>query len=416
MASTHTKNLARAIQRANPGMKYTEALRHAEAGRIVVDPKGSPEAIAGLYQAVGMPVAPLDLSASVGSWPLDALRVARGDEDRPLATVHAPQDPLPLLWDGETHADPLTFLIGQGLESKEKRYLTLDGTDSHIMIAGGTATGKSNLAEIIAAQALMKSMPWDPDLHGSVVLVDPSGALARRWSGRPGVVVANAQEEESMSDESGYPNMPAVMASTMEWVEAEHQRRAAILARYANVETWLDLPNEVKRAERFAPMVVVLDEYAEHAPVDSLLVDEHAAKKNAARETIIRLATWHARKYSIVGMHTVLIAQSVSNPAINATLMRNLPVRVMTGRAAISQLRTMFGSRDIPGLHSPHASNKNGEWSTPMSRGRARVMTQTGRIEAVQIPWFGGSTNMETLDKWLPRGKASLGGHFTPSV
>lgn len=55
MASTRTKNLARAIQRANPGMKYTEALRHAEAGRVVVDFTAPyTEAAADMYRTAGM--------------------------------------------------------------------------------------------------------------------------------------------------------------------------------------------------------------------------------------------------------------------------------------------------------------------------------------------------------------------------
>lgn len=77
MASTRTKNLARAIQRASPSMKYTEALRHAEAGRFVWDPKGPTEPLLDMMRAAGVDVTPISLhdpSESVRfdpfGWPL----------------------------------------------------------------------------------------------------------------------------------------------------------------------------------------------------------------------------------------------------------------------------------------------------------------------------------------------------------
>lgn len=77
MASTRTKNLARAIQRANPGMKYTEALRHAEAGRIVLDPMAPlTEALADLHRAAGVDVTPISLHDPSESVRFDPLRVA----------------------------------------------------------------------------------------------------------------------------------------------------------------------------------------------------------------------------------------------------------------------------------------------------------------------------------------------------
>lgn len=83
MASTRTKNLARAIQRANPGMKYTEALRNAEAGRIVLDPKGPIEALADLYRAAGVDVTPISLHDPSESVRLDPLQVAPAEPIRP---------------------------------------------------------------------------------------------------------------------------------------------------------------------------------------------------------------------------------------------------------------------------------------------------------------------------------------------
>lgn len=324
--------------------------------------------------------------------------------------------PTGVLWDGEIDDDPLTFIIGQNLESGRKQYLTLNEASPHIAVSGATSSGKTSLAEIVAAQVLIKPMPWDPELYGMVVIVDPKGPFARRWAGRPGVVAVNGQEDAAEPDDDGSPiTGPVVMASGLEWVEQEHQRRAKVLAQYPDVATWVHLPDEVKRREKFFPILVILDEYLDHTDKEAANGDERVEKENFARDVVTRLTGWHARKYRNVGMHTVLIAQEVKMTAIGSALMRNLPVRAITGQMDSSQLRTMFGDReDIPSLPSTRYVFEGGEKKAKTIPGRARIMNALGQnIEKVQISWFGGKTNMETLDKWLPRGDAPPNGVFT---
>lgn len=419
MTSTRTKNLARAIQRANPGMKYTEALRHAEAGRIVLDPMAPhTEAVAEMYRAAGIDLnlTPIDLSVSREGESLDPLRIAGEDEGPGRFTDPTPHDLSPALWDGEVHPDPLTFFVGQDLMTTEKRYLRLGEVSPHILASGGTASGKTSIADVIAAQALIKPMPWDQSLHGSVVMVDPTGALARRWAGRPGVIVANGLEDAAEPDEDGNPvTGPLVMASAMEWIEVEHQRRATILARHA-AATWLHLPDEVKREERLAPMIVILDEYLDH--IDMVQGDsEQAQKENHASEVVTRLANWHARKGRSVGIHLVLIAQKIEKGTIDAPLLRNLPARIVTGQVGDAQLRLAFGDQDFPELVSTRVVVEGGESKMKMVPGRARIMDEPSqRIDTIQIPWFGGRSNAETLDKWLPRGVVPPNGDFSLPV
>lgn len=325
--------------------------------------------------------------------------------------------PTGVLWDGEIDPDPLTFIIGQNLESGRKQYLTLSEVSPHAAVSGGTASGKTSLAEIIAAQVLIKPMPWNKDLYGMVVVVDPKGPFARRWAGRPGVVAVNGQEDAVEPDENGDPiTGPVVMASGMEWIEEEHRRRAAILSRYKDLSSWVDMPDEVKSQERFFPILVILDEYLDHTDLESANGDDRVEKENFARNVTTRLTGWHARKYRNVGMHTVLIAQEVKMTAIGSALMRNLAVRVVTGQMDGSQLRTMFGDReDIPSLPSTRYVFEDGEKKSKTIPGRARIMNALGQdIEKIQISWFGGKSNSETLDKWLPRGEAPPNGDFSP--
>lgn len=277
-------------------------------------------------------------------------------------------------------------------------------------------THNTSLAEIMAAQVLVKPMPWDSNLYGMVVIVDPKGPFARRWGGRPGVVAINGQEDAAEPDDDGSPiTGPVVMASGMEWLEVEHKRRANILARYKDLSSWVDMPDDVKRSEKFFPILVILDEYLDHTDIEEENGDERVEKENFARKVTTRMANWHARKYRNVGMHTVLIAQEVKMTAIGSALMRNLPVRAITGQMDSSQLRTMFGDRDdIPSLPSTRYVFTDGEKKAKTIPGRARFMNTLGQdIEKVQISWFGGKTNSETLDKWLPRNEAPPNGDFS---
>lgn len=332
------------------------------------------------------------------------------------ATAGPANYPTGVLWDGEYDPDPLTFIIGQNLETGKKQYLTLSEVSPHVAVSGATSSGKTSLAEIMAAQVLIKPMPWDSNLHGMVVIVDPKGPFARRWGGRPGVVAINGQEDAAEPDDDGSPiTGPVVMASGMEWLEVEHKRRANILAQYKDLSSWVDMPDEVKRREKFFPILVILDEYLDHTDIEEANGDERVEKENFARKVTTRMANWHARKYRNVGMHTVLIAQEVKMTAIGSALMRNLPVRAITGQMDSSQLRTMFGDRDdIPSLPSTRYVFTDGEKKAKTIPGRARFMNTLGQdIEKVQISWFGGKTNSETLDKWLPRGEAPPNGDFS---
>lgn len=325
--------------------------------------------------------------------------------------------PTAILWDGDYDPDPLTFILGTNLETGETQYLTLNDTSPHLACSGGTASGKSSAAEIMAAQVLVKPMPWDSDLHGQVVIIDPKGPFARRWRGRPNVVVADGQADSAVdTDDDGNPlTGPSVMASAMDWVEAEHQRRAHVLARYPDVGTWLHLPDDVKRDERFFPILVVLDEYIDHTDIEKAGADERVARENDARQAITRLASWHARKYRNVGMHTFLIAQRVNMSIIGNVLMSNLPVRIITGQMDRSQTETMFGTSEVPTLPATRTVIENGERRVKTIPGRARIMNALGQtIHKVQVMWFGGPTNSETLDKWLPRGRVPVNGDFTP--
>lgn len=339
---------------------------------------------------------------------------SRRDERGRGATIGPANYPTAVLWDGDIDDDPLTYWIGINLETGARTYLTLGEVSPHAAISGGTASGKTSLAEIIAAQAAIKSMPWDPSLHGLVVLVDPKGPLTNRWLGRPGVIAANGNIPGDIQDDDGnYPLGEEVMADLMRWLVSEQKRREAVLHRFPDAGTWVALPDHVKRSEQFYPIIVILDEFLEHTAKASG-DDEETVRASTAHEFIASTATKQAQRYRNVGMHSLMIAQRANMTEIGSRYMTNLPVRCVTGQMDPTQLRTMFGTDTYPGLPSTRIVIKNGERKEKTIPGRARFMNAGGQeIIKIQIPYFGGDANSDTLNKWLPRGEKPINGDFS---
>lgn len=340
------------------------------------------------------------------------------------AHIEAANYPTAVLWDGQYDPDPLTFWLGKNLNTGKNEYLTFNDASPHMALSGASSSGKTSLAEVIAAQTLVKPMPWDNTLFGWVAIIDPKGPFARRWAGRRGVSISSGQDEMPSTDEEGNPitlTGPSVMHLHLEWLEREHERRQKVLARYPDIGSWVDMPNDVKRKERFFPIFVILDEYLDHTDKEQDAGDSRVIRENASRAGLTRLATWHARKYRNVGMHTILIAQEVKmsgNTGIGSAFMRNLPVRGITGGMDSSQKRTMFGEReDIPSLPATRfVIGEDGEKKAKTIPGRAQIMNAAGQeIRNIQVGFFGGEANIATLDKWLPRGEKAEPGDFTPA-
>lgn len=328
--------------------------------------------------------------------------------------------PRKILWDGECEPSPLSFYIGDDLDDGEKYTLDLESSP-HAVMSGPTNTGKTSCAEIKAAQVLKKPMPWDPTLHGQVHVIDPKGPFAQRWCGRPGVIVSNGQQNSAVEphvyNEAGdivcEKTGVMVMAEHMQHIEDEHRRRADVLARYPDAGSWLALPDEVKREEKFFPILVISDEFLDHTSGQkgSSIRNE---MENEAREFIVSMTDWQLRKARNVGIYYDLIAQRANMTRIGDTMMTNMPIRVVTGQIDKPQLETMFGRKpaEIPRLPSHYRDPETGK--AKMIPGRARVINAFGQpIAKIQVAWFGGEKNSDTLDKWLPRGNKPLNGDFS---
>lgn len=334
----------------------------------------------------------------------DGLRVSWA-EDGSGALVTPANYPLAVTWDGAYDDDPLTFYLGINLDTTDVYGLTLGEVSPHGLFTGATSSGKTSLVEIIAAQVLLKPMPWDETLRGTVEIVDPKGPLANRWEGRPGVRVSRGNREgvnEDGDEISGFE----VMRDHMEIIELEHKRRAAILDRYPAAGSWVDLSDEVKREEQLAPLLIVLDEYLDHTS-DETGSTEQIERDNAARERIRYLTTWWHRKGRNVGLHVCSVLQMASMTDIGGQMKRNAAVRVIMGKMDEYSYKGMFGvpESEVPILPTSRTVRAaSGKTVTKTIPGRGLIQNATGqKIHPIQAYWFGGPTNSDVLDRLLPR-------------
>ena len=134
--------------------------------------------------------------------------------------------------------------------------LNMVNPSNHALVVGATGAGKTTVIETVIAQVVLKTMPWDRTLHGAAHLIDPKGTLASRWAGRPNIICSMGNSDGSNSDGDTISGFE-VMAAHCDLIAEEHKRRNEILAKHPNCATWVDLPDEVKAAEKLAPMLTL---------------------------------------------------------------------------------------------------------------------------------------------------------------
>lgn len=334
------------------------------------------------------------------------------------ATVSPAHYPTSAVWDGEVDGrDVMGYLLGESLDEQgTPQRLTLTNPANHALFTGGTGAGKTSVVEIIMAQTVLKTMPWDASLHGQVHVIDPKGPLAGRWAGRPGVMVSRG-DREGKSPYGDEISGPQVMAAHCDLIEEEHQRRAEILSRYPNAGNWHDLPEDVKRDEHLAPMIVVIDEYLDFTGGEKArgAEAEKIEADNDARAHVTYLTTWWARKARNVGIHVFVVLQEAKMTEIGSQLKRQAMVRVIMGQMDDTSYQGMFDTPDVPVLPTTRKVTDpvTGVVEDKPIPGRGLIQTATkGRISRFQAYWFGGPQNVDSLDKWLPRDPTPGAGVF----
>lgn len=322
------------------------------------------------------------------------------DRSGTSAEIYPAQYPISVLWEGQYDPDPLVYQAGVDLDAPgEWASFTFGETSPHIMVTGGTGAGKSSFAEIVLAQAAIKPMPWDQTLFADCHIIDPKGPFANRWENRPNMTVTNGAVDTV--DEMGEPQSGIVsMAMHAEKILAELQRRSDLQNRYKGIATWVDLPDEVKKSEKLRPLIIVFDEFLDFVTKDSSK-SEASEVENAAKDRVVYIAGQVARKGRSLGLHMILVAQDGKMTDIGSSLVRQMVARGVMGNMDRTAMGRMFGEGAELGI-LPASRLVNGKLKG--IPGRGRLMNAPGQaIRRIQVAWFGGSTNSDALDKYLPR-------------
>lgn len=328
------------------------------------------------------------------------------------AVISPAHYPLSAVWDGEVdHDDVMSFFLGVSLDRQgTMQRLNMVNPSNHALVVGATGAGKTTVIETVVAQVVLKTMPWDRTLRGTAHLIDPKGTLASRWAGRPNIICSMGNSDGSNSDGDTISGFE-VMAAHCDLIAEEHKRRNEILAKHPNCATWVDLPDEVKAAEKLAPMLVVLDEFLDHTDVDDVKgspqEQEQAERDNRARAHVLQMTGHWERKARNVGIHVIIIAQEAKMTDIGSSRVRNAVVRIMAGKLDDVACKGMFGisGSDMPYMPTTHDVKKSdGRIEPDPIPGRCFVQMATGQsVSRFQGFYFGGRQNTDTLDKWLPR-------------
>lgn len=320
-----------------------------------------------------------------------------------IGATFLPADyPLQVLWEGQQHKEPLTFLLGADLD-KPGKYLsfTFEDASPHSATVGGTGSGKTSVSEAIIAQAATKVMPWSEEgdpIYAHTYIVDPKGPFAARWKGRPNITSISGVEDSVNEDGDTISGIEAMRDVIKEYYEIMDER--AKLVNSKGVPKWLDLDDATLREERLAPMFIALDEYLDHTDEIKSKSDQ-SERDNQARSEIEEYVMYVARKGRSLGFHIMLIAQMANMTALGSALMRQLVSRIIMGNMDPSTYKSFFDTTNVPLLPAARI-NSDGDMKT--IPGRGRIMNAPGQpIGRMQAFFFGGKDNSETLDKFLPR-------------
>lgn len=296
-------------------------------------------------------------------------------------------------------------------ETKPMRCIAID-SHTHQYVIGDHfhATHNTSTAEAIMAQAGVKPMPWGNDsdpIFGQSYIIDPKGAFANRWEGRPNMHVINGSVDYVSDDGdeiSGIEKMRDKVAE-VHTIMGERQKLLDAYKEY-DAANWLELPDEVKRDHRLAPIFLVMDEYLDWMDLDSS-GSEQSERDNQAKRMVQDYVKLIVRKGRSLGVHLILIAQEANMSLIGSNLMRNAPVHVMMGNMDPSIYKTFFGATEdrVPPLPADRpVKTKTGHTKRKPIPGRGRVQAMSGsELVRIQALWFGGEKNSKTLDQFLPK-------------
>lgn len=227
----------------------------------------------------------------------------------------------------------------------------------HLLIAGQTLGGKSNMLNVILCTIILRNAPAAVrfamiDLKGGGIELGHYEGIGHLLQDIPGVPGGIARDSDT-----------AVMVLQYIADESSKRQRAYTQARVKNISEW----NRKHKTRRHARIILVIDELA-------LLLDRDDPK--IRRETL-RLIKEIAATARAAGIHIIAATQSPDKSVINNTVKVNIPGRIA------------FSVPDVPGsiliINTGEAVNLNPAGRAVWKHGTDKVLVQTPLISNADI-------------------------------
>ena len=289
-----------------------------------------------------------------------------------ISTVALPRD---LRWEGKLHEDPFTFIIGKNLDTGEEITFSVKNENPHMLVGGGTGSGKSELMMTIIAQAILKG--WyvplaDPKMSGLVKF-----SRYRRYSNREGLRtgIAPLLAGDARSGIVLHATEPVGVFDVLATVLKEMEYRMRLTEKYnaVNLSELLDSPPEGFNPADYPTLKPIL------LVVDEIVAYLLAEKDTSAQEILDRLAMY-ARAYNIF---ILTGAQKPLVELVGSNFRSNLGLRAGMGGLDSGTTRTLF-TGDVPPLEITDKVTKK---KIP-GRGRFQADGAMG-VEVFQAYWCG---------------------------
>ena len=260
----------------------------------------------------------------------------------------------------------------------------------HVLAVGATGSGKTVALLALAAQALARGhrLAIVDGIKGGVDFIRLRPYAAAGWA-----------------------DDIAPAAALLDDIYAEAQRRKSVLRAY-EAGKWSDLPADVRRRERVAPTLVIIDEYVStviEARVPPALARDDPRREeleaaNAQRAGIALVVGKLAREARYVGIHLVLAAQRPDARYLDGELRSNLTSRVQL--CPPGQLPSRIALEMVfDGDQPSQAQAELALLDDGRSRGLGVVASEGGQVCGLRVAWAPPSTLPDRLDAiGVPRG------------
>lgn len=226
--------------------------------------------------------------------------------------------------DGALEGFNSKILLGLLEDSGKFAYLDLKKAAPHLLIGGGTGSGKSNVLNIMLLDLALTNSPNDLRM----VLMDPKGGSEL------GVFEYLPHVEQFVKTKEEAADILVRLADLMDKRFKMFDAKASELGSFAKIPDLVTYNQKVSKEDRLPRIVVVIDEFADW------FIDK--SFKDVANTSITRICA----KARAAGIHLILATQRPDNDVVDTKLRNNLGNQIALKTRDLNNSAIILGNRD----------------------------------------------------------------------